>query len=270
MTQITVLSLGGGLQSTLLAEQILDPRIQDDKEQFRKLYGIDYPNNLVFMHADTWSETPTTMATVERLKKLAESYGIPFYIVRAEERGPIADYYKARGTRPMLQSSSCTTNWKILPINKKMQELVDKTQPKPWAEMWLGITTDEAHRCRPNPRKYATNRFPLVEMGYTRRQARNWMKENRPDVVVKKSGCYHCHFQGPKDWARLRREHPELFALARELEESAKAGGVHNWGLMQGRSIAAFDHGGVTLENFGFTITPEEMSCENGSGGCFL
>lgn len=269
MIQVTVISLGGGLQSTVLAEQILDPRVQENHEEFERLYGIPYPVNPVFMHADTWSELPTTMATVERLKQLSETAGIPFFIVRSD-LGPLADYYKERGTRPMLQSSACTTNWKISPINKKMQELVDKTQPKPWAEMWLGITTDESHRCRPNPRKYAKNRFPLVEMGFTRRRARNWMNEHRPDVEVEKSGCYHCHYNGGKVWAKLRREHPELFELARELEEAAKAGGVANWGLMQGRSIAAFDHGGSTLEDFGFSIIPEEMACENGSGGCFL
>jgi hypothetical protein len=46
----------------------------------------------------------------------------------------------------------------------------------------------------------------LLNSGFTRLP--------RPD----KSACYFCPFKKPKDWLKMRRQHPDLFKLASELE----------------------------------------------------
>jgi hypothetical protein len=257
MTQITVLSLGGGLQSTVIAEMALDDE-----------HPLPAPDWMV--HADTGAESEMTQATIARIGKLCESKGVNFAIVTNTNINlPIYQYYTERGIVPMPTSAQCTTKFKIAPIQKFVQTLVDKSLPKPWVRMQIGITTDEAHRQRESERKYIKNTYPLIELCMSRRQARNWMIENRPDVQVAKSGCFHCHYQSSKQWAKLARNNPEQFALAREMEESAKANGVRAWGLFRGKSIAAFDNGGITLEDYGFEMQPGDFDC-SAEGGCFL
>tara|TARA_Y100000004_G_C8947702_1_gene427053 strand:+ start:1160 stop:1936 length:777 start_codon:yes stop_codon:yes gene_type:complete len=258
MTQITVLSLGGGLQSTVIAEMALD----DD-------HPMPAPDWMV--HSDTGAESEMTQATIARIGELCEDKGVNFAIVRNTNINlPIHEYYIEQGRIPMPKNAQCTMKFKIQPMNNFVQTLVDKSLPKPWVKMLIGITTDEAHRQREAERKYILNSYPLIEMGYSRRQCRNWMIENRPNVQVAKSGCFHCHYQGAKQWGKLAKEHPELFQIAREMEEGAKASGLRNWGLFRGRSIEQFNNGSVTLEDFGiFDMQPGDVDCR-AEGGCFL
>ena len=257
MTQITVLSLGGGLQSTVIAEMALDDN-----------YPMPVPDWMI--HSDTGAESEMTQETIARIGELCELKGVNFAITKNTNiNQPIHEYYLERGIIPMPKNAQCTMKFKIQPMNNFVQTLVDKSLPKPWVTMQIGITTDEAHRQRESDRKYIKNTYPLIELGISRRQCRNWMIENRPDIKVAKSGCFHCHYQGAKQWAKLRRENPELFEIARKMEEGAKANGLRNWGLYRGKSISAFDHAGVTLEEWGFDMQPGDVDCR-AEGGCFL
>lgn len=259
MTQLRVLSIGGGVQSTVEFEQSIDPECR----------GEPYD---IYCFSNTHSEMPSTIENIERMKALCQMHGHEFVEVDSH-LGPISDYYISKGVVPMPASAACTKKFKIDPIKKYLRGLVDESLPKPWIEMNLGITTDEAHRAKPNPTKYVLNRFPLIEKAMSRTACVNWLLEYRPGLNIKKSGCFHCHYQSPKSWAKLRREHPELFARAREMEEAARIGGeagpVKDYGLFKGKSIAVFDHGGITLEDYGFTIDPGDVDC-SATGGCFL
>ena len=256
MTQITVLSLGGGLQSTVIAEMALDDT-----------HPMPAPDWMV--HSDTGAESEMTQATISRIGELCEEKGVNFAIVQNTNiNQPIHEYYLERGIIPMPKNAQCTIKFKIQPMNQFVQTLVDKSLPKPWVTMQIGITTDEAHRQRESERKYIKNTYPLIEMGYSRRQARNWVIENRPEIKVAKSGCFHCHYQGAKEWAKLARTNPELFRIARQMEDAAKENGLRRWGLFRGKSIAAFQNG-VTLEDWGFDMQPGDVDCR-AEGGCFL
>ena len=260
MTQITVLSLGGGLQSTVIAEMALD----DEHE-------LSPPDWIV--HSDTGAESKMTKATVARIGKMAEEKGVNFKVISATDNPnqdvdvPIYQYYIDRQIVPLPRNAQCTMKFKIQPMNWFVKNLVDQSLAKPWIEMWIGITTDEAHRQREPPTKYLKYSYPLIEMGLSRNQCRSWMDVHRPDIAVAKSGCFHCHYQSAQKWAKLRREEPELFEIARQMEEGAKAAGMKNYGLWRGKSIAAFDHGGTTLEDFGFDMQPGDADC-SAEGGC--
>ena len=88
-------------------------------------------------------------------------------------------------------------------------------------------------------------------------------------IDAKKSGCFLCPYQHAQQWARLKRQHPDLFAIALEMERKAKAtkgfkGGL--WG--SSRSIEAFNFD-KTLEDFGFDLQTESETCAV-EGSCFL
>lgn len=228
---------------------------------------MERPDWVVF--ADTGSEQDHTLKTVRKIQDLSKEAGINFQIVKNEEMFPIHEFYTEKGRVPMVGNPRCTDQFKIRPINRFIRTIADESKPKPWVECWLGITTDEIHRQRENPRKYIRNRFPLIELGWARNQCEAYLRREHPDLIVKKSGCWHCHYQAAGEWRKLKRLSPDLFSLAREMEEAAKANGVRNYGLHRGKSIQMFDNGKFTLEDFGVEIQPGDFDCSV-EGGCFL
>jgi hypothetical protein len=64
----------------------------------------------------------------------------------------------------------CTNEYKLRPIKKRIRELTKQ------AEMWIGISIDEAHRMRSSDVKYITNRYPLVERRMTRWDCMQWLR----------------------------------------------------------------------------------------------
>ena len=47
-------------------------------------------------------------------------------------------------------------------------------------EIWMGISADEALRQKHSREEWATNRYPLIELGFSRAQLLNWFTENYP------------------------------------------------------------------------------------------
>ena len=250
---VRYISCGGGLQSTVLVLLWLAGRLKADFAIF----------------ADTGSETPSTYATIAALKARCEAAGLLFYTV-ASEHGKLDEYYLERAKLPMVGVVWCTTKFKIAPIRKQVRAHLAEhgldQGPKPWAITYIGITCDERQRMHPSDVLWSVNEFPLVDMDMTREDCKQFLLSNHPDLAVSKSGCFCCPYSGPKSWAKLRREHPELFAKALLMEQTAQADGVGR-GLWGERSILAFDSD-VTLADFGIGISLDDSTCD--SGGCFI
>ena len=244
------ISYGGGVQSTVLVLWAITKRIECDAVIF----------------ADTGSEEPKTYATVAAIKEMCDEAGLPFHTVTHESKGPLWEFYSGRGILPMVGVVWCTSNWKIAPIRRKVRELADCTGPKPWAEALLGITTDEAHRARESDVLWSTTSYPLIEALWSRERCASHLSQNYPMLSVSKSGCFCCPYRGPKSWATLRRQEPELFEKARQMERNAAANGVTR-GLWGERSIIAFDSD-LDLTDFGLEVD-DDLSCDPG-GGCFI
>ena len=253
MSKLEILSLGGGLQSTAIF----------CLSKTGKIPEYDY---VIF--ADTGSEQEHTLQTCSWIEEQCQEMKTEYIEVRNEDLLPLHEQYKAWGRVPMVKNPRCTNQWKVRPIRRKVKELVDQSQEKPWANMHLGITSDEAHRARESNVQWLQTKFPLIELGWHRQQCEAFMTREFPGLQVKKSGCWHCHYQSKKEWAKLRKERPDLFKLALEMEEAAKKNGVRSYGLNAGRSIEGFDYT-HTLEDFGFELGPGDFDC-NTEGSCFL
>jgi len=258
---IEVLSYGGGVQSTCIILMAIDGKIEP-------------PDLIVF--ADTGSEMPETYATVEAIKVLAAAAEIEFVTVENEFKGgkhpgtfPLHEWYLKYGRLPMVGQPRCTYNFKIYPCRREIKKRCDLSAPKPWANAWLGITTDEAHRAREAEIKWCSNSFPLLDLNMSRQDCINYISKHYPDLAVQKSGCFCCPYQSAKKWIKLKVEQPGLFSIARDMEKAAAANGVKR-GLWGARSIIAFDHD-TRLTDFGFEVGQplyEDFECD--SGGCFL
>lgn len=206
----TIISLGGGVQSTLMAlactEKYYDERI------------AKYLEDPIIIMSDTGSEKPETMEYVEKIiVPELEKSNIEHYIVTSKY-GKLHEYYKEKNIVPYRMFRSCTERFKIRPINKKVKTLgFNKKNP---VQMALGITTDEAQRMKPNNVKWINNVFPLIDENISREDCIKWYKIRNLEVPVK-SGCFCCPFQKKSDWLELHEKHPKLLEISIDLEKNA-------------------------------------------------
>lgn len=224
---LRILSLGAGVQSTVLlmlaAAREIDP--------------ID-----AAIFSDTGWEPAEVYNHLNRLEReIAEPAGIPIYRVTAgnirddalnpEHRfasmplyvvSPCSDCDGAGGDCPKCKGTGkqngmarrqCTSEYKLKPIKQQVRELLGYPHPRPvpkgvFVEQLIGISTDEAQRQRLSDVNYAVNRFPLLELGWSRLVCIQYLEKHGWGSTPK-SACIGCPFHGNRAWRKLRDEAPD-------------------------------------------------------------
>ena len=226
---LTVISLGGGVQSSVMA-------LMADAGAFDRA-----PDCAVF--ADTRWEPPTIYS---HLEWLVGQLRFPLYVVdngrslREDVKAltnhsgsrnyvDIPIYLKGRhGESDGIGRRQCTDNYKIRPIRRRMREMLglrprQRVPAGTTVELWLGISTDEAIRMKTSRDRWIANRYPLIEAGMSRSDCLNWWKEryNRP---LERSACVACPFQSRQRWVETKRRWPDLFAEAVQIDANLRDG----------------------------------------------
>lgn len=209
---LTVLSLGAGVQSTtmiLLAEHGI----------------IDRPIEAIF--ADTQWEPE---AVYRHLAWLRTQTSIPIHHVtggnlrrdalegKPEAWMPLHTFDK-NGNKSMLKRQ-CTTNYKIRPIRRRIRELMKMYGAKT-VNQQVGISTDEPLRKKPSGVRYLHNRFPLLELGMSRNDCKQWLEDHGyPEPA--KSACIGCPYHDQGYWIDLRND-PASWQDAIDFDEQIRA-----------------------------------------------
>ena len=212
------LSLGAGVQSTVLA-------LMAERGE----YGLEKPDVAIF--ADTGWEPP---GVYEHLDWLEDQ--LSFEVVRVQA-GNIKDHI-LRGTspdgnnylgipafligadgNPSVAARQCTSKYKVKPINRYLRErlgmIPGRRAPKDvHVEIWMGISADEALRQKHSREEWATNRYPLIELGFSRAQLFKWFTENYPDRYLPRSSCIGCPYRTDGEWKWLKMNYPQAFQEA--------------------------------------------------------
>lgn len=210
MTEIKLraLSLGAGVQSTTMALMAARGEIgpMPDCAIFA---DTQWEPKRVYQHLD-WLETqlpfPVYRVTHDNLR---ENIGTEV-ATRQYLRTDIPAFVKnPDGSAGGLINRTCTRDYKIRPIIRKVRELLGitgKRSPKTVVvEQWIGISLDEAIRMKPAREDYIANRWPLIEARMNRGDCLAWMKRNGyPEPV--KSSCIGCPFHSNEEWRRLTKE----------------------------------------------------------------
>jgi hypothetical protein len=76
-----------------------------------------------------------------------------------------------------------------------------------WVEMSIGFSTDEIVRVSPSRRRYAEHRFPLIELGWSRTDALNYL-DTRGFQDTPRSACVACPYHSGAEWTHLRESSP--------------------------------------------------------------
>ena len=224
MTKLTVISLGAGVQSSVMVLMAARGELSP------------MPDCAIF--ADTQFEPS---GIYEHLDWLEEQLPFPVYRVTA---GDIrADHLAARNTPDQRVASmplftvnggmvrrQCTAEYKINPIHKKLRELLGlkyrQRAPKEIAiKQWLGISTDEATRMKPSRNAWVENVWPLIEAGMSRQDCLRWFEQNYPGRVLAKSACVACPFHTDVFWRDIKINDPTTFQEAVDFDAAIRSKG---------------------------------------------
>lgn len=200
--KLRILSLGAGVQSTMLALMAAHGEIGP------------MPDAAIF--ADTMWEPK---AVYEHLRWLASSNVLPFPVhivsagnIRADTIAKVNTTGQRFASIPWflrmpsgdsaMGRRQCTKEYKLRPVQRKIVELLGGKRPKGGAEVWIGISTDEAFRVKPSRVQYIVNRHPLIEKRMNRNDCLRWMERNGYPTPPK-SSCIGCPFHSNEEWRSL-------------------------------------------------------------------
>jgi hypothetical protein len=222
MSRLTIISYGGGVQSTAML--VLANR--------GELAGY-HPDAAIFANVGDDSEHPATNAYVREWAAVVSA--IPVIEVQNTDRagnprslrGTIEAGTKAGRQNDLIPiytpegvplSRGCTRDYKIRPIGKWLKS--HGASPETPAIVCIGISTDEIHRAnRKRAEPYENPVFPLLDLGLNRADCVQLI-ESAGWPNPGKSSCYFCPFHRPQMWSEMRRDEPELFQSSVELERT--------------------------------------------------
>lgn len=122
----------------------------------------------------------------------------------------------------------CTREFKLEPLQQKVRELLglNRRQRGPktvQVHQLIGISFDERQRMKDSGKSYVQNIYPLVDRRINRRQCLEWM-EAHGFPKPSKSACTFCPYHDEAMWRDMKKNDPESFAEAVEVDEALRSG----------------------------------------------
>lgn len=215
-------SYGGGVQSN--AVMVLQAQ--------GKINPYDV---FIFANVGEDSENPATLAYIEDYAKpYMQAHGITFIEVQKTTRGEAETllHYLERMQRsidiPAYMSTGspgnrkCTQRFKIEVIDRYL-----RSHRLSWVTMGLGISLDEFHRARntqwtdhEGKQSFGFQKrreYPLLDLRLKRDDCRQIVTDAGLPMPPK-SSCWFCPFHRRNEWIEMKRDSPDLFQAAVELE----------------------------------------------------
>jgi len=202
-----LLGLSGGKDSSALA-----------------IYMRDRVPEMEYFFSDTGAELPETLEFIDRLQ---DYLGKPIAKLNA---GRDFDYYLKLHNNflPSARQRWCTVNLKLVPF----EEFVGSDE----AMSYIAIRADESERVGYVSKKSNIQTcMPFRDDGITRDDVQHILDASGLGMPTyyswrSRSGCYFCFFQSQKEWAGLKKEHPDLFEKAKTYERpDERTGLVYTW-----------------------------------------
>ena len=236
MKKVTYLSLGAGLQSSLLALMIA----HGDLPEYRDA-------KIIF--ADTGDEMPETYRYLnDHLEPRLNELG--YAIIRVQNftvpSGRLIDRFWAQGKVPMgwvnpLCSSSSKKN--VIHAYYREQHGIKNKNGKKYLSskhvkiiQLLGISVDEITRAKHARENWLENRYPLIDLGLYRSDLPSqYEKYGLPPAP--KSGCWYCPNRGKQYFLRMQEHHPSWHDELQEVEKHAAL-----IAILEDREIPTFVH----------------------------
>lgn len=220
--KLTILSLGAGVQSSVMALMAAKGEI------------TPMPDYAIF--ADTMAEPKGVYDWLDWLETqlpfpvLRISHGdLKAAILNGEDRfAPPPFFTSSDGISEGLLRRQCTREYKVTPIIKKIRELAGykprQRIPADHVEQWIGISQDEIQRMKDAPEKWINNRWPLLELRMSRLHCLEWMRDNGYNELPSKSACTFCPYHSNRSWREMKANDPESWEEAVMVDKRIRNG----------------------------------------------
>ena len=209
---VNVLSLGAGVQSTVMALMAEEGYAGMTRPDFAIFADTGWEPQTVYEHLD-WLETqlsyPVHRVSAGNIREniLAGQnpdgrsfIDLPFYVTKPDGK-------------PTAAARQCTNHYKIEPIRQFLRQQLNIAYRQPVkgvaVQMWLGISRDEASQQKPSRYRWIINQFPLITRDFSRQQLIEWFQERYPGRNLPKSACIGCPYHSDAAWAAMKTEDPE-------------------------------------------------------------
>lgn len=215
MTDLRVLSLGAGVQSSTVALMMVEGE-------------IELPDIAIF--ADTQWEPAAVYEQLGWLESL-----LPFP-VRRVTAGSVRDdaldptrsfvsiplFFDNDGKRGQGRRQ-CTREYKLAPIEQAIRDELGVASLKgKLVEQVIGISWDEAHRMKDPRRRWERFEYPLVDRRMTRADCRRWMRDHgHPEPP--RSACLGCPYKSNTEWRELKIADPVGFDDASAFDNAIRS-----------------------------------------------
>jgi hypothetical protein len=207
MANKNVVSYGAGTNSTAMIIEMVRRGISIDAVVF----------------ADTGAERPATYDYVVLFSEWLVSHGYPS-IVTVRNDGKwrtLENECRSKNLMPPITYgfSTCSDKYKRRPFKKWLKSTGWEN-----VTVCIGFDAGETRRAKfgPHIRDSYHKRYPLIESGIDRAKCINIIR-NADLPLPGKSSCFFCPSTRPSEIIELRRNYPDLFARAVEMERSAKS-----------------------------------------------
>lgn len=230
-TVARVLHLGAGVQSSALAEMIVEGVLQ----------RVDFA-----IFADTGDEPKYVYEQVEYLGKRFAGVGIPLAVIQREGKGVAEDLLHGQGrhiSMPFYVKSltgdvamvrrQCTDEFKVVPSDSYVMSWLIEREYGKWSkgkiprrlinrdirvEDVFGISLDEFYRAGDRGVQWQKAVYPLIDQRMTRADCEQWLRDHSLPVP-RKSSCRKCPYHQDAYWLDQKINHPADFEESCQFDE---------------------------------------------------
>lgn len=202
-----ILSCGAGMQSTALA-------LISCAQVHSEVRYPQVPRYDAIIYCDLGIEPAWVPEQVKFIERACREAGIPFYILQSNL---YQDYMRNFGTSRVsampfwtlnadnepgkIMRRACTIDYKIVMIQKFVRYYLLGYRPRQWLrsedagthELHIGFSAEEQTRSFPSRNKMFENKYPLIEMGWERKDTYRYNLEEW-GLDSKASACLICPF----------------------------------------------------------------------------
>lgn len=226
--ELTVLSLGGGVQSSVLALLAASGEVRPQPD-YAIFADTGWEPQPVYDHID-WLEGqlpfPVIRVTAGDIRQdllsgqnsTGQAFtSIPVFITSPD------------GRKTSIVKRQCTREYKLSPIESELRDLLglgyrERVPEGVFTELWIGISTDEAaYRMKGSRQKWIDHRWPLIERGWSRGDCRAWFDEQHPGRVLPRSACIGCPYHTDAEWREMREHDPVSWADAVLVDDALRS-----------------------------------------------
>ena len=215
-----MLSLGGGVQSTVMALLAERGEMAAGKPDVAIFADTGWEPDTVYQHLE-WLQTQLSypILTVSCGHSLREDTAA--HRNTSGHNFATIPYHTKMDNERSLSLRQCTSVYKIKPVHSAIRRMWQRRQmpSTPVVTQWLGISLDEVTRMKPSRVSWMIHTWPLIEARLTRGACQAWFQRHYPGQRLGKSACLGCPLHSDATWKALG-SNPAVLADTVAVEKS--------------------------------------------------